>query len=63
MAAVVRRARLTPARCLWLETQDVNGPAIGFYLRQGFTLCGFDDTLYDPAVNPGETALFFSHPL
>jgi GNAT superfamily N-acetyltransferase len=63
MAAVIRRARLTPARCLWLETQDVNGPAIAFYLREGFTLCGFDDTLYDPAVHPGETALFFSCPL
>jgi ribosomal protein S18 acetylase RimI-like enzyme len=63
MAAVMRRARLTPARCLWLETQNVNGPAIAFYLRQGFTLCGFDDALYDPAVHPGETALFFRHPL
>jgi ribosomal protein S18 acetylase RimI-like enzyme len=63
MAAVVRRAHLTPARCLWLETQNINGPAVAFYLRQGFTLCGFDETLYDPAVHPGETALFFSHPL
>jgi ribosomal protein S18 acetylase RimI-like enzyme len=63
MAAVVRRAHGTPARCLWLETQDINGPAIAFYLRQGFALCGFDDTLYDPATHPGETALFFSCPL
>jgi ribosomal protein S18 acetylase RimI-like enzyme len=63
MAAVVRRAQLTPARCLWLETQNVNGPAITFYLRHGFRLCGFDETLYDPAVHPGETALFFSYPL
>lgn len=63
MAAVVRRAQLTPARCLWLETQNVNGPAVTFYQRQGFRLCGFDETLYDPAVHPGETALFFSFPL
>jgi ribosomal protein S18 acetylase RimI-like enzyme len=63
MAAVVRRAQLTPARCLWLETQNVNGPAIAFYLRQGFSLCGFDETLYDPEVHPGETALFFTYPL
>jgi ribosomal protein S18 acetylase RimI-like enzyme len=63
MAAVFRRARQTPARCLWLETQNVNGPAVAFYLRQGFRLCGFDDTLYDPAVHPDEVALYFSHPL
>jgi ribosomal protein S18 acetylase RimI-like enzyme len=63
MAAVVRRAQLTPARCLWLETQNINGPAVAFYLRQGFSMCGFDETLYDPAVHPGETALFFSYPL
>jgi ribosomal protein S18 acetylase RimI-like enzyme len=63
MAAAVRRAQLTPARCLWLETQNINGPAITFYLRQGFRLCGFDETLYDPAINPAEMALFFSAPL
>src|SRR5215470_15476734 len=63
MAAVIRRARQTPARCLWLETQNVNGAAITFYLRQGFTLCGFDDTLYDPEQHSGEVALFFSLPL
>jgi ribosomal protein S18 acetylase RimI-like enzyme len=63
MAAVVRRAQLTPARCLWLETQNINGPAVTFYQRLGFRLCGFDETLYDPAVHPGETALFFSYPL
>lgn len=63
MAAAIRRARQTPARCLWLETQNTNGPAITFYLRQGFTLCGFDDTLYDPEQHPGEVALYFSRPL
>jgi len=63
MTAVERRAGRTRARCLWLETQNVNGPAIAFYLHQGFALCGFDETLYDPAVHPGEVALFFSRPL
>ncbi|MEO7717723.1 MAG: GNAT family N-acetyltransferase [Capsulimonas sp.] len=49
------------ARCLWLETQNVNYPAIQFYRRAGFTLCGFDDSLYDPPLlGPEETALFFS---
>jgi ribosomal protein S18 acetylase RimI-like enzyme len=54
---------MEPARCLWLETQNVNGPAIALYLRQGFRLGGFDDTLYDPAVDPDEVALLFTHPL
>jgi ribosomal protein S18 acetylase RimI-like enzyme len=44
-------------RCLWLETENVNYPAIGFYRRAGFRLCGLDDILYrpgDPGLLPGE---------
>jgi ribosomal protein S18 acetylase RimI-like enzyme len=63
IAAAFRHARQTPARCLWLETQDINGPAVSFYVRHGFTLCGFDDSLYDPVTHPGEIALYFSQPL
>lgn len=59
-----RFARSVGARCLWLETQNVNVPAIRFYLRSGFHLCGLDESLYDPAiVSPEETALFFMRPL
>jgi len=48
------------ARCLWVETQNVNYPAIQFYRRVGFRWCGLDDALYDPAAAHGtETALFF----
>jgi ribosomal protein S18 acetylase RimI-like enzyme len=54
------RARALGARCLWVETQNVNAPAIGFYQRQGFTCCGLDTTLYDPRHLPGETAVFFA---
>ena len=53
-------ARGHSARCLWLETQNVNYPAIQFYLKMGFRLCGFDDTLYEPADPRGETALYFA---
>lgn len=57
-------ARQMQARCLWLETQNTNVPAIRFYQRAGFRLCGLDTTLYDPAdVLPGEVALFFAHTL
>jgi ribosomal protein S18 acetylase RimI-like enzyme len=65
--ALGRRASEEPGmRCLWLETQNVNYPAIQFYRRMGFRLCGFDETLYppsDPAVTPGEIALFFAREL
>lgn len=48
---------------LWVETQNVNAPAIEFYLRHGFQFSGFDTSLYDPLQVPGETAVFFSRSL
>lgn len=67
LEALDGRARAGGARCLWLETQNVNYPAIQFYRRSGFRLCGLDDTLYDPeldpTVGPDEVALFFTRPL
>jgi ribosomal protein S18 acetylase RimI-like enzyme len=57
--ALAERARRGGARCLWLETQNINYPAVQFYRRIGFRLCGLDDTLYDPASLPREVALFF----
>jgi ribosomal protein S18 acetylase RimI-like enzyme len=50
------------AHCLWLETQNINYPAIQFYRRLGFRLCGLDETLYRPGMPgmlPGEVALYF----
>jgi ribosomal protein S18 acetylase RimI-like enzyme len=66
MDALARRAARHPsARCLWLETQNVNYPAVQFYLRMGFRLCGLDQTLYrpQPDILPGETALYFTRDL
>jgi len=64
LAALDAFARSTRARCLWLETQNVNYPAIQFYRRRGFTCCGFDDTLYDPeSLANEEVALFFARPI
>jgi ribosomal protein S18 acetylase RimI-like enzyme len=61
IADVLREARERGARCLWLETQNINYPAIQFYQRLGFQCCGLDTTLYDPqAVPAGEIALFFA---
>ena len=50
------------ARVLWVETQDVNFPAITFYRRVGFEVCGFDSTLYD-GKEAGEVAVFLSRGL
>ena len=54
------RARTGGARSLWLETQNVNHPAIQFYRRCGFRLCGVDTAAYDPAEHAGEVALYFT---
>jgi len=63
LAAVETYALSVEARCLWLETQNVNYPAIQFYLQAGFLFCGFDSSLYDPqSVSPAEIALFFARP-
>ena len=58
--AVVALAHSTGARCVWLETQNINYAAIQFYRRAGFRLCGLDESLYDPqSPVGGEVALFF----
>lgn len=52
------------ARCLWLETQNVNFPAIQFYRISGFRFCGFDESLYPPeSLEQEEVALFFVCPV
>jgi len=61
--ALAAHAKSAGARCLWLETQNVNYPAVQFYLATGFYLCGLDESFYDPVELPGEFALFFSRPL
>lgn len=62
--SVEEYARTTHARCLWLETSNVNYPAIQFYRHVGFTLCGLDRTLYSPDGDAaGETALYFARPI
>jgi ribosomal protein S18 acetylase RimI-like enzyme len=62
--AMIIRAGQYPARCLWLETQDVNYDAIQFYQRVGFQYCGFDLSLDERTGSAiQETAVFFMLPL
>lgn len=59
LAEVLARAARLDVRGVWVECQDVNPAALRFYLANGFALCGWDQTLFDPAGEAaGETALF-----
>jgi ribosomal protein S18 acetylase RimI-like enzyme len=60
LEAMRDHAHALGAPCLWVETQNVNAPAIRFYRRHGFACCGLDTTLYDPRQLRGETAVFLA---
>ncbi|MFC7329537.1 GNAT family N-acetyltransferase [Marinactinospora rubrisoli] len=66
-AALMDRAcehgRMHGARTAWLETSNVNVPAVRAYQRMGFTLCGLDTSLYRGTAAEGEIALFMSRSL
>lgn len=47
MAVAKEQARRERRRALILETQSCNVGAISFYLREGFTLIGFDSCCYN----------------
>ena len=64
LAAVIKAAGARQARCLGVETQASNYPAVQFYRKAGFLWSGLDTSLYDPdAVGADEIALFFSREL
>jgi len=56
-------AREAGARTAWLETSNLNVPAIRAYECLGFELCGLDTSLYDATPSEGEVALFFARRL
>jgi ribosomal protein S18 acetylase RimI-like enzyme len=57
-------SRAAGMRCVWVETQANNAPAIDFYEHLGFVWCGLDVSLYDPTrVDPADVAVFFARPL
>ncbi len=64
LTAIEGAAREAGSRCLWLETSNLAHPAIAFYRRVGFALCGLDLSLHDPSGPvAGEIALYFALPL
>jgi ribosomal protein S18 acetylase RimI-like enzyme len=50
------------ANNVWLETSNVNVPAVAAYERLGFSLCGADRLFYG-AYMPGETAIYLAKTL
>ncbi|MEU4801743.1 GNAT family N-acetyltransferase [Actinosynnema sp. NPDC023587] len=63
MELAVGWGRARGARTAWLETSNVNVPAVRAYRRMGFALCGLDTTLYRGTVSEGEVALFLAREL
>ncbi len=55
--------RAQGARTAWLETQNVNAPAVAAYRAMGFELCGLDISLYRSTPAEGEIALFMARSL
>ena len=47
------------ARGIFLETQDINVPAMRLYEKNGFFLSGIDTMLYYNSPHRGETAVFY----
>lgn len=61
MQSVVDYAGSVGAWCVWLEAQNVNLPAIRFYQKCGFQICGVDTHLYHPqGMGGGEVAVFLA---
>lgn len=58
MAAAADEGRRLGARTLWLETQNVNVPAVRAYRAMGFSLAGLDTTLYRGTDREEDVALF-----
>jgi len=63
MDLALDHGRSRGARTAWLETSNVNVPAVRAYLRMGFTLCGLDTTLYRGTPAEGEIALYLARNL
>jgi ribosomal protein S18 acetylase RimI-like enzyme len=62
LAQVEAHGRDVGASHVWLETSNVNVPAVHAYERLGYALCGADTRYYGDYM-PGETAIYFAKSL
>jgi ribosomal protein S18 acetylase RimI-like enzyme len=60
MDSLLRHARSTGAVTVWTETSNLNYPGIEVYKRLGFSICGFDLSMYKGTPNSDEFAVFLS---
>ena len=60
MAQAVEWGRGVGAETVWAETSSWNYPGVEAYRRLGFSLCGFDLTLYASTPDRDEFALYLS---
>ena len=63
MNAMVARGRQLGADHLWIETSNLNVPAVAAYQQWGFELCGLDTAFYRATPARGEVAIFLSFSL
>ncbi len=63
MKAMGERAKRLDADHLWVETSNLDVPAVIAYRKWGFEPCGLDTSLYRATPAMGEVALFLSRPL
>ena len=59
----IESSRRTGAQTAWVETSNYNHPGILAYQRLGFSLCGFDSTLYQGTPSEGEFAIYLARPI
>jgi ribosomal protein S18 acetylase RimI-like enzyme len=63
MERAIDFGRLAGARTAWLETSNCNHPGILAYQRLGFSLCGFDLSLYQGTPSEREFAIYLARPI
>lgn len=52
-------AKEQDVRGMFLQTQDINIPAMRLYEKWGFKICGIDTMFYYNSPHRGETAIFY----
>jgi hypothetical protein len=63
MDRAIESGRMAGARTAWVETSNLNHPGILAYQRLGYSLCGFDLTLYQGTPSEGEFAIYLARPI
>jgi len=63
LETVLDDARAGNAYAVWLETSNLDYPAVQWYRAHGFELCGLDMLRYEPTYASGEVALFMARRL